>query len=69
MSNFEELFFIQDELREKISKIIPIPPNKQHFLNWTMKSYDNTVMFTFILQQKCLFFSLIYEILDNFKRT
>ncbi|CAF0972713.1 unnamed protein product [Rotaria sordida] len=29
------------QLREKISKKFSIPPNKQHFINWTMKSYDD----------------------------
>jgi len=37
------IFYIKDELREKISEKLSIPPYKQHFLNWTMRSYDDRV--------------------------
>ncbi len=40
---FIYLFYIKDELRVKISEKISLPPHKQHFLNWTMRSYDDRV--------------------------
>jgi hypothetical protein len=40
---FKLLSYIKDQLRLKISEKLLIPPHKQHFLNWIMKSYDDQV--------------------------
>jgi len=58
------IFYIKDELREKISEKLSIPPHKQHFLNWTMRSYDDRVGIILIIlyKNKTIFFSI-----DNIK--
>jgi hypothetical protein len=35
--------YIKDKLRLKISEKLSIPPQKQNFLSWMMKSYDDRV--------------------------